>query len=100
MVWREKAITAAKDVGITWLDLTTRSTDYINAIGKENATYYNLDGDDGTHLSPAGEAIFGRMALDMLPEKRTDLNAFFEMNKALSDLIYGGKFATGDERKV
>lgn len=79
------------------MNLNNASTTYVNAIGEENAAYYNLDGDDGTHLNTAGEAVFGRMTLDLLLEAREDLDTYFEPNDELSNKISQGEFATGDE---
>lgn len=95
--WRGKAIAVAKEIGIKYLDLNIASVDYVNAIGEEDASYYDLNGTDGTHLSLAGEAVFGRMTLDLLLQKRQDLGVYFESNQALSDKIANGEFATGDE---
>ncbi|RMZ48534.1 hypothetical protein AFCA_008437 [Aspergillus flavus] len=95
--WRDATITAAQAVGIQYLDLNTASTNYVNAIGEENAIKYNLTPDDRTHLNPAGEAVFGRMTLDLLLQARGDLNAYFEPNEALSERIANGEYATGDE---
>ncbi|KOC15810.1 hypothetical protein AFLA70_36g004960 [Aspergillus flavus AF70] len=95
--WRDATITAAQAVGIQYLDLNTASTNYVNAIGEENAIKYNLTPDDRTHLNAAGEAVFGRMTLDLLLQARGDLNAYFEPNEALSEKIANGEYATGDE---
>ncbi|KAF7531051.1 hypothetical protein G7054_g9259 [Neopestalotiopsis clavispora] len=95
--WRGKGIAVAKEVGIKWLDLTQASTTYINAIGAENASYYDLSDGDGTHLNTHGQTVFGRMVADLLLEKRTDLSSFFTSDEALSDKIWAGEFATGDE---
>ncbi|VUC20930.1 unnamed protein product [Clonostachys rosea] len=95
--WRGKAIAVAKEVGVKYLDLNAASTSYVNAIGEEDAGYYNLNGSDGTHLSPAGEVVFGRMTLDLLLAKRKDLEVYFEPNEELSEKIARGIFATGDE---
>ncbi|RAQ42947.1 GDSL-like lipase/acylhydrolase [Aspergillus flavus] len=95
--WRDATITAAQAVGIQYLDLNTASTNYVNAIGEENAIKYNLTPDDRTHLNVAGEAVFGRMTLDLLLHARGDLNAYFEPNEALSEKIANGEYATGDE---
>ncbi|KNG82001.1 hypothetical protein ANOM_009215 [Aspergillus nomiae NRRL 13137] len=95
--WRDATIAAAEAVGIKYLDLNTASTNYVNAIGEENAMTYNLASDDRTHLNPAGEAVFGRMTLDLLLEAREDLGEYFESNEALSEKIANGEYATGDE---
>ena len=84
-------------VGAQYLDLNRASTDYVNAIGEDNAQYYNLASDDRTHLNAAGEIVFGRMTLDLLLEARADLAEYFSSNQALSDKIANGEFATGDE---
>ncbi|WYZ33957.1 hypothetical protein EsH8_I_000233 [Colletotrichum jinshuiense] len=94
---RLRAIAAAEAVGATYLDLNTASTNYINAIGNENGHKYDLASGDSTHLNPAGEIVFGRLVVDLLLEKRTDLVEFFKENNALSDKIKNGEFATGDE---
>ncbi|KAL3291857.1 putative acetylesterase [Colletotrichum asianum] len=97
--WRGKAIAAAKDAGAYYLDLTLASTNYVNAIGQENAQNYNYGdaGTDRTHLNSAGSKVFGRMVLDLLLQKRSDLSEYFTSNDALSALIAAGEFATGDE---
>ncbi|KAK7409649.1 hypothetical protein QQX98_008164 [Neonectria punicea] len=95
--WRQAAIETAEEVGIKWLDLNVASTDYVNAIGSDNATYYDLSDGDKTHLNTAGETVFARMVVDLLLRKRADLKPFFTPNKALSDKIWAGEFATGDE---
>ncbi|KAE8375700.1 SGNH hydrolase-type esterase domain-containing protein [Aspergillus bertholletiae] len=95
--WRDATIAAAQAVGIKYLDLNLASTNYVNAIGEENAIKYNLASNDRTHLNTAGEIVFGRMTLDLLLEARKDLRQYFTSNKALSQKIARGEYATGDE---
>ncbi|CEN60924.1 hypothetical protein ASPCAL07595 [Aspergillus calidoustus] len=95
--WRVEAINAAKNSGVKWLDLTTASTDYVNAIGAENAATYDLSEGDGTHINTAGGIVFGRMVADLLIEKRADLEDYITANEALSEKIWAGEYATGDE---
>ncbi|KAL4876939.1 SGNH hydrolase-type esterase domain-containing protein [Aspergillus karnatakaensis] len=95
--WRGKAIAAAKDAGADWLDLTTASTDYVNAIGAANAETYDLSDGDGTHINAKGGIVFGRMVADLLLEKRSDLEEYIIPNEALSEKIWAGEYATGDE---
>ncbi|KAI8316641.1 cytochrome p450 [Colletotrichum sp. SAR11_59] len=90
--WRGKTIAAAKESKIKWLDLNMKSTDYVNAIGEENSTAYNLGGSDRTHLSLAGEKVFGRMVVDLLLEKRTDLAGYFEADEEITEAIANGEF--------
>lgn len=83
--------------GIQYLDLNLASTNYVNAIGEENAASYNLAEGDATHLGPGGETVFGRMVLDLLLEARGDLGVYFEADKELSDKIANGEYASGEE---
>ncbi|KAK2042653.1 GDSL-like Lipase/Acylhydrolase [Colletotrichum somersetense] len=94
---RLRAIAAAEAVGGTYLDLNTASTDYVNAIGSENGHKYDLFSGDATHLNTAGEVVFGRLVADLLLEKREDLSEFIRENKALSNKLKNGEFASGDE---
>lgn len=94
---RLRAIAAAEAVGATYLDLNTASTNYVNAIGNANGKKYDLSTGDSTHLNTAGEVVFGRLVADLLLEKRSDLAQYIRDNKAISDKIKNGEFATGDE---
>lgn len=93
--WRGKTIAAANESKIKWLDLNMKSTDYVNAIGEANSTAYNLGGSDRTHLSLAGEKVFGRMVVDLLLEKRTDLAGYFEADEEITEAIANGEFTDG-----
>ncbi|KAK1633271.1 SGNH hydrolase-type esterase domain-containing protein [Colletotrichum phormii] len=93
--WRGKTIAAAKTSSIKWLDLNLESTDYVNAIGEDSAQYYNLASTDRTHLGEAGEIVFGRMVIDLLLEKRSDLDAYFSADEEMSDATANGEFTTG-----
>lgn len=95
--WAAATIDAADATGVQYLDLNQASTDYVNAIGEQNGTEYDLSEGDSTHLNPAGEKVFGRMTLDLLLEAREDLSEYFDENEALSEKIANGEFATGDE---
>ncbi|KAM0432206.1 hypothetical protein ACHAPT_004742 [Fusarium lateritium] len=95
--WRDAAIAVAKDRNVEYLDLNTASTNYINAVGKQNADYYNLSEGDRTHLNVAGEIVFGRLVADLLLEKRPDLEKYVVPNEELSRKLREGEFATGEE---
>ncbi|KAL5337399.1 SGNH hydrolase-type esterase domain-containing protein [Aspergillus crustosus] len=95
--WRLYAIDAAESVGADYLDLTTASTDYINAIGDANAATYDLSEGDGTHINTAGQTVFGRFVADLLLQKRGDLEEYIIFNEVLSENIWNGEYATGDE---
>ncbi|CAH0018842.1 unnamed protein product [Clonostachys rhizophaga] len=91
------AISAANSLGIKYLPLNRASTDYLNAIGQTNADKYNMEEGDRTHLNSAGKIVFGRMVADLLDVARADLKTYLKDNKALSDKIAKGEFATGSE---
>ncbi|KAI6783955.1 SGNH hydrolase-type esterase domain-containing protein [Emericellopsis cladophorae] len=95
--WRDEALVAAEAAGVQFVDLNMASTTYVDAIGAENAQYYNWEPSDRTHLNPAGEIVFGRMTLDLVLEVRPDLDRYFEANEALSEKIENGEFTTGEE---
>ncbi|KAK2052154.1 GDSL-like Lipase/Acylhydrolase [Colletotrichum caudatum] len=94
---RLRAIAAAGAVGATYLDLNAASTDYVNAIGSENGHRYDLSPGDATHLNTAGEVVFGRLVADLLLEKRGGLSESVRENKALSNKLKNGEFASGYE---
>lgn len=93
----QAAIAAAEAVGIQYQGLNRASTDYINAIGSADADKYNLSPTDRTHLNVSGETVFGRMVADLILRGRPDLAAYIIERKALSDKIWSGEYATGDE---
>ncbi|KAL0264899.1 hypothetical protein SLS55_000853 [Diplodia seriata] len=57
-------VAAAK--GALAIDLNRASTDYLNAIGSDDAWTYNLTPDDQTHLDAAGAAVFANMVAWLL----------------------------------
>ena len=80
-----------------YIDLNRASTDYVQAIGQENAAKYDYVSGDATHLNPSGEVVFARMVIDLLKEAREDFGRYFDANKALSRKIAKGKYASGNE---
>ncbi|MBE3047181.1 hypothetical protein IMZ48_32590 [Candidatus Bathyarchaeota archaeon] len=90
-------IAAAEKTGVKYIDLNRASTDYVNAIGQENAAKYDYASGDATHLNPGGEIVFARMVIDLLIEAREDFGGYFDANAALSEKIADGEYATGEE---
>ncbi|KAI9155622.1 O-methyltransferase family 3 [Paramyrothecium foliicola] len=88
---------AASETGSKFLELNRASTDYINAIGSANADKYNYASGDRTHLNPGGEKVFGRLVADLLIKARPDVASFINPNKAISDKIAAGQYASGSE---
>ncbi|KAJ1326825.1 GDSL-type esterase/lipase family protein [Microdochium nivale] len=90
---REAAQTAAKKTGSTFVNLNRASLDYINAIGETIADKYNGPDDpkDKTHLNAWGEEVFGRMVTDLVSRAVPNLEAAFNKNQTMSDLIWAGR---------
>ncbi|EKG11069.1 Lipase GDSL [Macrophomina phaseolina MS6] len=65
---RNATLAVAKETGALAIDLNRASTDYLNAIGQDNAYTYNLNADDRTHLNEAGSVVFGNMVAWLLDE--------------------------------
>ncbi|KAF4302016.1 putative gdsl-like lipase acylhydrolase protein [Botryosphaeria dothidea] len=60
------ALSVAEEKGALSINLNKASTDYLNAIGSEDAWTYNLTPDDRTHLNEAGRSVFGNMVAWLL----------------------------------
>lgn len=60
------ALSVAEEKGALSINLNKASTDYLNAIGSEDAWTYNLTPDDKTHLNEAGQSVFGNMVAWLL----------------------------------
>ncbi|KAK7708224.1 hypothetical protein SLS57_009121 [Botryosphaeria dothidea] len=65
---RSATLAVAADEKALAIDLNRASTDYLNAIGEEDAYKYNLNADDRTHLNDAGSVVFGNMVSWLLDE--------------------------------
>ncbi|KAJ5666615.1 hypothetical protein N7462_011024 [Penicillium macrosclerotiorum] len=59
-------ITAARRTGASFIDLNRASTRYLNAIGPTNASTYNLNEDDHTHLNNYGSIVFGGIVAELI----------------------------------
>ena len=89
---REATIDAALASSLKWIDLNKASTDYVNAIGQQAASKYNLESGDWTHLNPWGGVVFARIVSDLLVAKYPgDFEAVTQKNETLSSLIKAGK---------
>ncbi|KAL4862353.1 hypothetical protein BDV12DRAFT_203141 [Aspergillus spectabilis] len=86
--YRENLVTLCTDI---------QALDYINAIGAANVETYDLSEGDGTHINTAGQTVFGRVVADLLLQKRIELEEYFIPNEELSEKIWSGEHATGDE---
>lgn len=58
---RNATIAVAQSNDIRFIDLNLASENYVNAIGKEAASQYNLASNDWTHLNEWGGVVFARI---------------------------------------
>lgn len=65
---------AARRSAVRVIDLNKASTNYLNAIGPENAYTYNLNPTDYTHLNDAGSVVFGGIVADLIIQVAGDLS--------------------------
>ena len=89
---REGAIEAAEAVGADWADLNTRSREYLNSIGPDNAWTYNLSEDDQTHLNEGGAIVFGGLVAELLLETFPDLGGYIQVNSDLAGALDSGEY--------
>ena len=89
---RNITIEVATSNDIKYIDLNIASENYVNAIGKTEASKYNLAASDWTHLNTWGGVVFARIVSDLLVEKYpSDFQAYTKANATLSALIKAGK---------
>ncbi|KAJ5375866.1 Esterase SGNH hydrolase-type subgroup [Penicillium concentricum] len=69
-------ITAAYRSNATYIDLNQASTQYLNEIGPENASTYNLNPTDFNHLNVPGSILFGGIVAELIIQKLDDLEKF------------------------
>ena len=72
---------------LRFIDLNLASQTYVNAIGKDAASKYNLAANDWTHLNEWGGVVFARIVSDLLVEKFPELKTVTKSNETLSALI-------------
>lgn len=88
---RTATLSVAQGNGIKFIDLNLASLNYVNAIGKDAASKYNLASNDWTHLNEWGGVVFARIVSDLLVEKFPELSDVTKKNETLSALIKAGK---------
>lgn len=93
---KERNITTAVATSnnIKYIDLNIVSENYVNALGKAEASKYNLASNDWTHLNTWGGVVFARIVSDLLVEKYpSNFQAYTKANATMSALIKAGKLA-------
>lgn len=77
-----------------YIDLNKASTDYLNAIGQENAWKYNLLPADRTHLNWVGSVVFGNMVGNLIEESsiRKKVEDYIRLDKKIVKALKKGEF--------
>lgn len=83
---------AAEETGALIGDLNTRSREYVEAIGSENADTYNLEADDRTHLNEAGGVVFAGIVGIILKELEPTFDEFINIDEALVAAVEAGEY--------
>lgn len=89
---RELAVEAAEGVDADYADLNTRSREYVNAIGQDNAETYNYDGTDSTHLNEKGGIVFAVLVGQLVVETFLDLADYISVDAELADALTNGEY--------
>ncbi|KAF2019805.1 carbohydrate esterase family 12 protein [Aaosphaeria arxii CBS 175.79] len=88
---RTATISVAQSNSIKFADLNIASENYVNAIGKDAASKYNLASNDWTHLNERGGVVFARIVSDIILEKYPELDSVVKKDPTLSQTIKSGK---------
>lgn len=89
---RELTEEAAQETGALIGDLNTRSREYVEAIGQENADSYNLSEDDRTHLNEAGGVVFAGIVGIILKELEASFDEFITIDADLVAAVEAGEY--------
>ncbi|KFY40160.1 hypothetical protein V494_03633 [Pseudogymnoascus sp. VKM F-4513 (FW-928)] len=85
-------IVAANAISASYIDLNKGSVAYLEAIGLENATKYNLAADDFTHLNAAGSVVFGNLVSGLLGDLGEQFSAYTVEDATIKAAIESGTF--------
>jgi hypothetical protein len=88
---RQATIAAAQGGQYSYIDLNAESIRYINAIGSNSASKYNLKEGDSTHLNTNGGLVFGQMVANLVSNKIPGLSGIFKKNEKITAAIKAGK---------
>ncbi|CAG8269512.1 unnamed protein product [Penicillium olsonii] len=85
-------IKAAHSTGVRVIDLNKASTDYLNAIGPDDAYTYNLNPTDYTHLNGPGSVVFGGIVADLIIKVAAELSkdGYLKVDKTLKKDVKDG----------
>lgn len=85
-------IVAAKAIKASYIDLNKASVAYLEAIGLENATLYNLVEGDFTHLNAAGSVVFGNIVSGLLGKLGKEFRKYTVEDAKIAAAVRAGKF--------
>ncbi|KFY57740.1 hypothetical protein V497_05316 [Pseudogymnoascus sp. VKM F-4516 (FW-969)] len=85
-------IVAANAIGAKYIDLNKGSVAYLEAIGLENATKYNLVEGDFTHLNAAGSKVFGNLVSGLIGALGSQFSAYTIEDATIKAAIASGTF--------
>lgn len=94
-------ISAAESDGYTYIDLNRASTDYLNAIGPDDAYTYNLNPTDFTHLNDQGSIVFGGLVAELILAALPSLDTYIDVKPELATALEKGVYywpSQGQER--
>ena len=83
---------AAANSGAATIDLNAASTQYLNAIGHDDAWTYNLNPDDETHLNDVGSVVFGSMVAELLDQELPELRKWVRPVRQIFKAIRRGEY--------
>ncbi|OBT63684.1 hypothetical protein VE03_06178 [Pseudogymnoascus sp. 23342-1-I1] len=85
-------IVAANAINARYIDLNAGSVAYLEAIGLENATQYNLVEGDFTHLNAAGSVVFGNLVSGLLGKLGKRFSKYTVEDAEIAAAIAAGEF--------
>lgn len=83
---------AAAQSGADVIDLNRASTKYLNSIGADKATTYNLNPTDFTHLNAEGSVVFGNMVAMLIDEEVEEVTRWVKPVKAVERALKKGQY--------
>lgn len=85
-------LAVAKSLDVHYIDLNRASINYVNAIGFNLSSTYNLIATDFTHINARGSMLFGNMVANLLEARSRDQSTFISINKTIVAAIRGDKY--------
>ena len=74
------------------IDLNGSSTKYLNSIGADSATTYNLNPTDFTHLNAEGSVVFGNLVAMLIDDQVPEVKKYVVPVKKIKAALKAGKY--------